>query len=171
MTHVIRGDDHIENTYRHIALYQALGADVPKFSHLPMIINAQGKPYSKRDGAAFEASAVVGTGVGNQIRPSIAIDSSNRLFVCWQDSRRDEWDIFVRTSDDGAAWNPIVMVNTGTGPDQTWPAIAVAGNGNAYIAWQDDSSGDSEIYARRWNGTRWEEIGVGSATGGGAGSF
>jgi glutamyl-tRNA synthetase len=53
VTHVIRGDDHIENTYRHIALYEALGAEVPKFSHLPMIVNAQGKPYSKRDGDAF----------------------------------------------------------------------------------------------------------------------
>ncbi len=53
ITHVIRGDDHIENTYRHMALYQALDADVPKFAHLPMIINAQGKPYSKRDGDAF----------------------------------------------------------------------------------------------------------------------
>jgi glutamyl-tRNA synthetase len=53
VTHVIRGDDHIENTYRHIALYQALGAEVPKFAHLPMIVNAQGKPYSKRDGDAF----------------------------------------------------------------------------------------------------------------------
>lgn len=53
VTHVIRGDDHIENTYRHIALYKALGAPVPKFAHLPMIINKQGKPYSKRDGDAF----------------------------------------------------------------------------------------------------------------------
>jgi glutamyl-tRNA synthetase len=53
VTHVIRGDDHIENTYRHVALYQALGAPVPKFAHLPMIVNAQGKPYSKRDGDAF----------------------------------------------------------------------------------------------------------------------
>jgi len=53
ITHVIRGDDHIENTYRHIALYEALGADIPKFAHLPMITNAQGKPYSKRDGDAF----------------------------------------------------------------------------------------------------------------------
>jgi glutamyl-tRNA synthetase len=53
ITHVIRGDDHIENTYRHLALYQALEAPVPVFGHLPMIVNAQGKPYSKRDGDAF----------------------------------------------------------------------------------------------------------------------
>jgi glutamyl-tRNA synthetase len=53
VTHVIRGDDHIENTYRHVALYQALGAPVPRFAHLPMIVNDQGKPYSKRDGDAW----------------------------------------------------------------------------------------------------------------------
>jgi len=53
ITHVIRGDDHVENTFRHIALYKALGADVPRYAHLPMIVNAQGKPYSKRDGDAY----------------------------------------------------------------------------------------------------------------------
>ncbi|HOW98082.1 MAG TPA: glutamate--tRNA ligase [Kiritimatiellia bacterium] len=53
ITHVIRGDDHVENTYRHLALFRALGAEPPKYAHLPMIVNAQGKPYSKRDGAAY----------------------------------------------------------------------------------------------------------------------
>jgi len=53
ITHVIRGDDHVDNTFRHIALIQALGAPVPTYAHLPMIVNQQGKPYSKRDGAAF----------------------------------------------------------------------------------------------------------------------
>jgi glutamyl-tRNA synthetase len=53
VTHVIRGDDHVDNTFRHIALIQALGAPVPSYAHLPMIVNQQGKPYSKRDGAAF----------------------------------------------------------------------------------------------------------------------
>ena len=53
ITHIIRGDDHVENTYRHIFLFHALGATPPKYAHLPMIVNAQGKPYSKRDGAAY----------------------------------------------------------------------------------------------------------------------
>ena len=53
ITHVIRGDDHVENTFRHLALIEALGANIPAYAHLPMIVNAQGKPYSKRDGAAF----------------------------------------------------------------------------------------------------------------------
>lgn len=53
ITHIIRGDDHTENTYRHVAMYRALQADVPMYAHLPMIVNQQGKPYSKRDGDCF----------------------------------------------------------------------------------------------------------------------
>ena len=53
ITHVIRGDDHVENTFKHIELFKAIGAPVPQYAHLPMIVNNQGKPYSKRDGAAF----------------------------------------------------------------------------------------------------------------------
>ena len=53
ITHVIRGDDHVENTFKHLELFKALGAEPPQYAHLPMIVNNQGKPYSKRDGAAF----------------------------------------------------------------------------------------------------------------------
>ncbi len=53
VTHIIRGDDHVENTFKHICMFKALGASVPKYGHLSMIVNQQGKPYSKRDGAAF----------------------------------------------------------------------------------------------------------------------
>ncbi|WP_297442667.1 glutamate--tRNA ligase [Sulfurimonas sp.] len=48
---VIRGDDHLSNTPKQIVVYEALGFDVPKFYHVPMIHNAQGKKLSKRDGA------------------------------------------------------------------------------------------------------------------------
>ena len=53
VTHIIRDDDHVENTFKHICIFRALGAEVPKYGHLSMIVNQQGKPYSKRDGAAF----------------------------------------------------------------------------------------------------------------------
>ena len=53
VTHIIRGDDHVENTFKHICIFKALGAEIPKYGHLSMIVNQQGKPYSKRDGAAF----------------------------------------------------------------------------------------------------------------------
>ncbi len=51
MTHVIRGDDHVNNTPRQINLYRALGADLPLFGHVPMILGADGQRLSKRHGA------------------------------------------------------------------------------------------------------------------------
>jgi glutamyl-tRNA synthetase len=51
ITHVLRGDDHISNTPKQIALYQALGWDLPVFGHVPMINGPDGKKLSKRHGA------------------------------------------------------------------------------------------------------------------------
>ena len=51
---VIRGDDHINNTPRQINLYKALGWDLPKFAHLPMILGSDGARLSKRHGAVSE---------------------------------------------------------------------------------------------------------------------
>jgi glutamyl-tRNA synthetase len=51
ITDVIRGDDHVNNTPRQINIYQALGAAVPRFAHLPMILGADGSKLSKRHGA------------------------------------------------------------------------------------------------------------------------
>ena len=48
---VIRGDDHLSNTPKQIVVYEALGFKIPKFYHVPMIHNQQGKKLSKRDGA------------------------------------------------------------------------------------------------------------------------
>jgi glutamyl-tRNA synthetase len=52
ITDVVRGDDHVNNTPRQINIYHALGAPVPKFAHLPMILDEQGAKLSKRTGAA-----------------------------------------------------------------------------------------------------------------------
>lgn len=51
VTDVIRGDDHISNTPKQMIIYEALGFKIPKFYHVPMILNPQGKKLSKRDGA------------------------------------------------------------------------------------------------------------------------
>ena len=51
VTDVIRGDDHLSNTPKQIVVYQALGFTIPKFFHVPMIHNHDGKKLSKRDGA------------------------------------------------------------------------------------------------------------------------
>jgi len=51
ITHVIRGDDHLNNTPRQINILRALGAGLPKYAHLPMILGDDGKRLSKRHGA------------------------------------------------------------------------------------------------------------------------
>ena len=51
VTDVIRGDDHLSNTPKQIVVYDALGFTIPKFFHVPMIHNSEGKKLSKRDGA------------------------------------------------------------------------------------------------------------------------
>jgi len=51
ITHVIRGDDHVNNTPRQIHIFRALGADLPQFGHVPMILGADGERLSKRHGA------------------------------------------------------------------------------------------------------------------------
>ena len=51
ITHVIRGDDHVNNTPRQINLIQALGGELPTYAHVPMILGNDGKRMSKRHGA------------------------------------------------------------------------------------------------------------------------
>jgi glutamyl-tRNA synthetase len=52
ISHVIRGEDHLTNTARHVELYQALGATLPGFAHIPLILNRDGSKMSKRDAGA-----------------------------------------------------------------------------------------------------------------------
>lgn len=52
ITHVLRGDDHLANTPKHVALFRALGATVPAFAHLGMILGTDRRKLSKRHGAA-----------------------------------------------------------------------------------------------------------------------
>ena len=50
ITHVIRGDDHVNNTPKQINILKAVGATLPEYGHLPMILNEQGRKISKRSG-------------------------------------------------------------------------------------------------------------------------
>jgi len=52
VTHVIRGEDHLSNTAKHIALFRAFGVEPPKYGHIPLILNPEGSKMSKRDRGA-----------------------------------------------------------------------------------------------------------------------
>ena len=51
VTDVIRGDDHLNNTPRQVHIFHALGAQPPRYAHLPLILDADGRPMSKREGS------------------------------------------------------------------------------------------------------------------------
>lgn len=55
ITHVIRGEDHLSNTPKHIALFRAFGIEPPKFAHIPLILNPNGSKMGKRDTGASVA--------------------------------------------------------------------------------------------------------------------
>jgi glutamyl-tRNA synthetase len=52
ITHVIRGEDHLSNTAKHIALFRAFGVEPPRYAHIPLILNRDGSKMSKRDQGA-----------------------------------------------------------------------------------------------------------------------
>jgi glutamyl-tRNA synthetase len=52
ITHVIRGEDHLSNTAKHLALFRAFGVEPPKYAHIPLILNIDGTKMSKRDRGA-----------------------------------------------------------------------------------------------------------------------
>lgn len=52
ITHVIRGEDHLSNTAKHIALFRAFGVEPPQYAHIPLILNPDGSKMSKRDAGA-----------------------------------------------------------------------------------------------------------------------
>lgn len=60
ITQVIRGEDHLPNTWKHLDLYRALGAEPPKFGHIPLILNPDGSKMSKRDEGSSIASYIEG---------------------------------------------------------------------------------------------------------------
>ncbi|HEV3409666.1 MAG TPA: glutamate--tRNA ligase family protein [Chthoniobacterales bacterium] len=94
ISHVIRGEDHLSNTPKHIELYRALGAEPPRFAHIPLILNKDGSKMSKRDvGASLSTYIEEGflpEAVRNYVsllgwspkdnREKIAIEETVRLF-------------------------------------------------------------------------------------------
>jgi len=104
--------------------------------------------------------------------PSVAVAPDGRPYVAWHDYSGGDEEIYVRRWN-GSSWEEVGSGSAsggGISDNDGWsydPSVAVAPDGRPYVAWYDDSGGDPEIYVRRWNGSSWEEVGSGSASGGG----
>lgn len=101
--------------------------------------------------------------------PSMAIGTDGVIYLAWENSGGSDTEIYAAWWD-GNSWS-MLGPNGGNVSDNngnSWlPVLALASNGKPYIAWQDESSGNSEIFVRRWTGSSWVEVGSDSASGGG----
>jgi hypothetical protein len=118
------------------------------------------------------ASASAG-GISNNNGDSAAPDilaTPDGVLVAWSDTSSGDAEVYVRRWD-GSTWAELAGSASGGGVsnnsgESLYPSLALGPNGPV-VAWSDDSSGNAEVYARRWDGKAWQEMGRGSATGGG----
>ncbi len=85
------------------------------------------------------------TNTGDQSYPDIAIDANDTLYVVWQDNRRGNWDIYIRTSANGVSWSAETRIDD-SDDNQTAPAVAVNGAAGCHVAWEDDRGGHQDIF-------------------------
>ncbi len=122
------------------------------------------------------SGSVSGGGVSNNsgysAAPSLAIAPDGTLYLAWSDDTSGNDEIYVKHFN-GSSWVEVgsgsasgggISDNSGA---SIVPELGIAPDGTLYLAWSDDTSGDREIYIKRWNGSSWVEVGSGSASGGG----
>ena len=123
-------------------------------------------------GAGSASGGGISDNSGNSKDPSVDIAPNGAPYVTWRDDSDGDYEIYVRRWN-GSSWEEVGAGSAsggGISDNSSWshgPTVAIAPDGTPYVAWYDDSSGDSEIYVRRWNGNSWEEVGASSASGGG----
>ena len=92
VTHVIRGEDHLSNTQKHLALIEAFGAKPPHYAHIPLILNPNGSKMSKRDAGAsiadYEEQGYLPEAVRNYLCLLGWSPKDNREVICHRGGHR-----------------------------------------------------------------------------------
>jgi len=123
-------------------------------------------------GAGSASGGGISNNSGDSSGPSLAITPDGTPYVAWCDTSGEGWAVYVRRWN-GGAWEEVGAGSASGGGISGKTgyfmqlSLAIAPDGTPYVVWEDPGSGDYEIYVRRWNGSVWEEVGAGSASGGG----
>jgi hypothetical protein len=145
------------------------------YSYLPIVAKMRPPPVWQEIGAGSASGDGISDTPGYSSNPSVAVAPNGTPYVAWQDYASGDHEIYVRRWN-GSSWEEVGAGSASGGGISdnpgwsAWPSVAVAPGGTPYVAWHDDTSAQSqiyEIYVRRWNGSSWEEVGAGSASGGG----
>jgi hypothetical protein len=158
-------DDTIYVTWVH----QSLDGSIPLSIYVKQW---NGSQWEEASPGSASGGGISQTDVANS--PSIAVDSQDMPYVAWSDTNlsTNNSEIYLRHWN-GSSWEEVgpgsasaggVSQNEGRSLE---PSLTIAVDGRVYAAWFDESSGNFEIYVRRWSGSSWEEVGAGSASGGG----
>ncbi|MCA9950926.1 MAG: hypothetical protein KDE48_14845, partial [Anaerolineales bacterium] len=116
------------------------------------------------------------SGLSNNINdswsPSIGmVGNFGPTYVAWHDHSHDEnaAEIYIRNvNGDEVGSNSASVGGISNTPGQSSSAsLTVSDDGQLFVAWEDNTNGNYEIYVRHWNGYQWSELGTGSASGGG----
>ncbi len=114
----------------------------------------------------------ISNNVGNSFSPSIAVTPDGSPIVAWIDNSDGDSEIYIKQWN-GTAWVELGGESASNGGisnnlgQSYYPHLIVTTDGTPIVSWQDSSSGNLEIYVRRWNGSAWIEMGDSSASGGG----
>ncbi len=145
--------------------------------------------YSRHwDGAAWQAvgaDSATGGGISDMVdnltpddhdyvSVGATVDTSGTLYVAWPNQADGDAEIYVWQWD-GLVWDEAGAGSASAGGisdnagKSTQPTADAGTSNSVFVAWYDysDSGGDAEIYVRRWDGDSWNEVGTGSASGGG----
>ncbi|MFK7888897.1 MAG: LamG-like jellyroll fold domain-containing protein, partial [Gammaproteobacteria bacterium] len=100
-------------------------------------------------GSEFRVNTVT---LGNQSLPSVSMASDGSFAVSWTDDRSGNGDVYVQRFDaSGVAQGSEIVVNSTTTNTQAYSSIAMDASGNMVVLWESDQSGDSDIFAQRYN--------------------
>ena len=126
-------------------------------------------------GAGSGTGGGISHSLGRATRPAVAAGAVGRVAVAWIDDASGAREVYVRLWD-GAAWIEAgagsasgggISASHGGIAGQEPPALAFSPAGHLLVAWTGATGGKAEIYVRRWDGSRWAEMGAGSAAAGG----
>jgi|GEM_PF-952180 len=132
-----------------------------------------GAAWEEIGAGSASGDGISGSGAGAMF-PSLAFDYADNPVVAWVDSSSSSNEIYIRRWNPvGGTWDEIGAGSASSGGisnnsgDSGRPSLALDSYGNPVVAWYDNSSGNYEIYIKRWTGNGWVEIGYGSTSGGG----
>jgi len=118
------------------------------------------------DGQTWSEPIQVTDSESDETHPAIAVgsgESSDLVYVTWQDDRNSHWDIYVATLTGGFGDGTISRV-TSDSADQTEPDIAIDGNGAVYLVWTDTRNGQADLYGASSLSTGWTNVAVVTAS-------